>query len=531
MRKILIIPGLAFSMMLLPSCSKDFLDNARPQTNLATDQWGSTTDLERLIAGAYYGMTSYEGFRGSVGLPHAHEAFMSDDALLHDNGVTGDFERDLYNRVNTRNDMGIHRNIWQGPYQAVALSNEVIGWVAKNGAFNDQFGPTWTNRLVGEAYFLRAYNYFTLVRIHAPAYGATAGNEAKAIPLMTEPSKDPFPNKSRSTVKEVYDLLVSDLLNAIRLLPDGFRSGVDPIEYQDRATRDAARFLLARVYFQMKDWPKAKAQTDTVLNGGRYTLTQDPIEAWNKSGINQRGREVVWQYAQYSTSQQQWKGTVQGAYMGFTNRGNNNINGGRVLSASDAFANETGWTSSAYTITNIPSAPPPGTIPTANNFVLTSTDKRIAQLWRAIPAGYDPRPEFTGYTRSYLWCNKFNRLPSGNNNLTSFPLMRSAELYLSRAYILFKDGDRNGAAADLNAVRQRAGLPAVAAADITENMIHIERRREMAFEQDRLFYLQAVGINVPPGDRAGTAALDWKSDKFAMPIPAYETNINPNGGN
>jgi hypothetical protein len=109
--------------------------------------------------------------------------------------------------------------------------------------------------------------------------------------------------------------------------------------------------------------------------------------------------------------------------------------------------------------------------------------------------------------------------------------MRSAELYLSRAYILFKDGDRNGAAADLNAVRQRAGLAAVAAADITENMIHIERRREMAFEQDRLFYLQAVGINVPPGDRAGTAALDWKSDKFAMPIPAYETNVNPNGGN
>lgn len=530
MKKLLLIPGLAFTILLMPSCSKDFLDDARPQTNIATDQWGSTTDLERLIAGAYYGMTSYEGFRGSVGLPHANESFLSDDALLHDNGVTGDFERDLYNRVNTRNDMGIHRNIWQGPYQAVALCNEIIGWVAKNGPFQDQFGPSWTNRIVGEAYFLRAYNYFTLVRIHAPAYGATAGNEAKAIPLMTEPSKEPFPNKSRSTVKEVYDLLVSDLQSAIQLLPDGFRTGIDPIDYQDRASRDAARFLLSRVYFQMKDFDKAKAQADTVLNSGRYTLTQDPIEAWNKSGLNQKGREVVWQYIQYNTAQQQWKGTVQGAYTGFINRGNNNINGGRVLSASDAFANEVGWTSSAYTITALPSAPPPGTIPTANNFVLTSTDKRIAQLWRAIPAGFDPRPEFTGYTRTYMWCNKFYRWTGGNNVLTSFPLMRSAELYLSRALILFRKGDRAGAVADLNAVRLRAGLTALAEADLAENMIHIERRKEMAFEQDRLYYLQAVGLNIPPGDRTGVAPLDWKSDKIAMPIPAYETNINPNGG-
>ncbi|MCU0336052.1 MAG: RagB/SusD family nutrient uptake outer membrane protein, partial [Chitinophagaceae bacterium] len=361
--------------------------------------------------------------------------------------------------------------------------------------------------------------------------GATAGNEARAIPLMTEPSKDPFPNRSRSTVKEVYDLLVSDLLTAIQLLPDGFRNGIDPIEYQDRATRDAARFLLARVYFQMKDFAKARLQADTVLNSNRYTLTEAPIEAWNKSGLNQRGREVVWQYVQYSTSQQQWKGTVQGAFMGFTSRGNNNINGGRILSASDAFTNEVGWGTSAYTITALPANRPPAVIPTANNFVLTSTDRRLAQLWRAIPAGFDPRPEYTGYTRTYLWCNKFNRWPGGNNNLTSFPLMRSAELYLTRAFIRLREGDRTGAAADLNAVRTRAGLPAVAEADVTENMIHIERRREMAFEQDRVFYLQAVGINIPPGDRSGVGALDWRSPNFGFPIPAFETNINPNAGN
>jgi hypothetical protein len=370
-----------------------------------------------------------------------------------------------------------------------------------------------------------------MVRMHAPAFGATANNEAKSIILMTEPSKDPFPNKARSTVKEVYDLLVSDLTTAIAKLPDGFRSGIDPIEYQDRATRDAARFLLARVYFQMKDFAKAKEQCDIVLNSNRYTLTEDPIQAWNKSGLNQKGRETVWQYVQYSTSQQQWKGTVTGASMGFTSRGNNNINGGRIKSSSDAFLTEVGWAPGTFTITNLPSAPPPGVIPTANNFNIVSTDRRLAQLWKAIPAGFDPRPEFTGYTRTYVWCNKFNRLPTGNNNLTSLPLMRSAELYLTRAIIRLRDGDRNGAADDLNAVRVRAGLTAVAAADVTEAMIHTERRKELIFEQDRLYYLQALGINIPPGDRTGVAPIDWKSDVFAMPIPAYETDRNPNANN
>jgi len=529
--KISFITAMALTILLMPSCTKKILDDALPQTNIANDQWGSTTDLERLIAGAYYGMTSYEGFRGVVGLPHAHEAYLSDDAYLHDNGVTGDWELDLYNRVNTRNDMGIHRLIWQGPYQAVALCNEVIGWVAKNGAFKDQFGPTWTDRLVGEGHFLRAYIYFTMVRMHAPAFGASAGNEAKSIILMTEPSKDPFPNKARSSVKEVYDLILSDLATAIDKLPDGYRVGIDPLEYQDRATRDAARFLLARVYFQMKDFAKAKEQCDLVLNSNRYTLTEDPIQAWNKSGLNQKGRETVWQYVQYSTSQQQWKGTVTGASMGFTARGNNNINDGRIKSPSDAFLTEVGWTPATFTITNLPSAPPPAVIPTANNYNIVSTDRRLTQLWKAIPAGFDPRPEFTGYTRTYVWCNKFNRLPTGNNNLTSLPLMRSAELYLARAIIRLRDGDRNGATDDLNAVRQRAGLAAITAVDITEAMIHTERRKELIFEQDRLYYLQALGINIPPGDRTGTAPVDWKSNVFAMPIPAYETERNPNANN
>ncbi|HLL94753.1 MAG TPA: RagB/SusD family nutrient uptake outer membrane protein, partial [Spirosoma sp.] len=106
--------------------------------------------------------------------------------------------------------------------------------------------------------------------------------------------------------------------------------------------------------------------------------------------------------------------------------------------------------------------------------------------------------------------------------------MRIAEMYLTRAIIRFGENDRTGAAADLNIVRQRAGLAPITAAALTENDIHNERMRELAFEDDRLYYLQALSLPIPAGDRAGEPPLDWKSDRFAMPIPSIETDLNPN---
>lgn len=509
-------------------CEDKFFDSARQQTNIATNQWSSTLDLERLVAGAYYGISGYAGNQGLHGLQVNHEALLSDLGYLHTPGVIEDWPTVLYARKNNRNDLPLYASMWGGGYQAVALANELIGWVEKNGAFNDQYGTTWTDRLVGESYFLRAWVYFTLVRMHAPAYGAN--NSAPAIVLNTQPAKDPFANPGRATVQQVYDQLLSDLEKALKLLPETYNAQRDPVEYQDRANRDAARFLLARVRFQMKNYAKAKEQIDLLLATNRYPLTEDPIEAWNKTGLAAKGKEVVWQYVQYSTAQQQWKSSPAGAYLGFTSRGNaTQINNDRIISASDAFLKAVGWDADKLTIGDIPASRPPISIGTQANFTINNPDKRLSQLWRAIPAGFDPRIEFTAYTRPYVWCNKWNRLPSTvNNNLFSLPLMRSAELYLTRAIIRFKEGDLTGAAVDLNVVRKRAGLEPVAGTSLTENDIHNERMRELVFEDDRLYYLQALSMPIPPGDRVGESPLDWKSDRFAMPIPSTETNINPN---
>jgi len=523
------IKTILFSLAMLGSltaCREEVFEDARQQTNIATDRWGSTNDLERLIAGAYYGISSYEGFRGIHGLQMVHEALMSDIGLLHTAGVTDDWQNDVYNRRNNRNDISLYSNMWRGAYQGASLCNEVIGWVEKNGPFKDQYGPIWTDRIVGDAHFLRAFIYFTLVRMHAPAYGAN--NSAPSIVMPINPSRDPFGNPGRVTVQQAYDQIVKDLERSVQLLPETFNAQRDPVEYQDRATRDAARFLLMRVYFQMKNFAKAREQADALIASNRYPVTEDPIEAWNKTGLGAKGREVVWQYVQYSTAQQQWKSSPVGSFLGFTARGNNNINTGRTISASNAFLNAVGWQPTSFTITAVPAARPPQTLGNANSFVIQHPDKRLTQLWRAIPGGFDPRTEFTSYTDTFVWSNKWNRTTTGNNNLFSYPFMRIAEAYLTRAIIRFQENNAAGAAEDLNVVRRRAGLAPIAAAALTANDIHTERMRELAFEDDRLYYLQALGLPIPAGDRQGEQPLDWKSDRFAMPLPAIETDLNPN---
>jgi len=55
--------------------------------------------------------------------------------------------------------------------------------------------------------------------------------------------------------------------------------------------------------------------------------------------------------------------------------------------------------------------------------------------------------------------------------------------------------------------------------------------RELAFENDRQYYQQALSLPIPPGDRTGVTPLDWKSTALVMPIPSTETDVNPNAGN
>jgi hypothetical protein len=101
-------------------------------------------------------------------------------------------------------------------------------------------------------------------------------------------------------------------------------------------------------------------------------------------------------------------------------------------------------------------------------------------------------------------------------------------MHLLRAIIKAELGsqrDLAGARSDLDAVRNRAGIGDFAGSDAElPDAIHTERFKEMAFEGDRLYYLQGARKAIPNGDR-GTGSVPFDSPFFSE-IPDFEIEFN-----
>lgn len=119
--------------------------------------------------------------------------------------------------------------VYQGFYITINAINDVL-----LNLKDSPIDPTERDRILGEAYFLRALCYFNLVRIFGP------------VPLVVEPASSiEGANKPRSSISDVYNTIIEDLKNAWELLPE---SGKQP---HGRPYNYAAKFLLSKVYIAM----------------------------------------------------------------------------------------------------------------------------------------------------------------------------------------------------------------------------------------------------------------------------------------
>jgi hypothetical protein len=140
------------------------------------------------------------------------------------------------------------QNMWTSFYQAIRNANLVI----LNASQSTEVPQDQINQFTAEAKFLRAFCYFYLVRNWA------------GVPIRTEDNMIE-PDVPRSSVDDVYALILSDLQYAEANLPET-QSMVG------RATKDAARAVLTDVYLNRKQWPDASSKALEIINSGRYSL-------------------------------------------------------------------------------------------------------------------------------------------------------------------------------------------------------------------------------------------------------------------
>ena len=146
-------------------------------------------------------------------------------------------------------------NIWRGMYRVINRANVVIEGV--EGGI-EGMSPNHENELIGEARFLRAFSYFSLVRHF--------GDVPLRLTAETNPENFAIP---RSPQDEVFNQIIADLEFAEANLPST-RSQAE----LGRAISWAATSLLAKVYLWQENWGDAAAKAREVMNSGQFSLLE-----------------------------------------------------------------------------------------------------------------------------------------------------------------------------------------------------------------------------------------------------------------
>lgn len=285
--------------LFMTSC-KDYLTETEPGTNLLQDFYSSTAAATQGVTGCYvplmweYNNTYLsEWFIGDIA---------SDDALKG-GGSTTDMA-DAYDIENwrTESNNSLLLNFYRAQYMGISRCNLAIEYIEKmEVGIDDSFTASMKSRLLGEAYYLRAYYYFRLVRVFG------------GVPLVTKVI-DQSENwgQPRASVDEVFTQILSDLETAEAGL--WLKKKYDAADL-GRATKGAAQAMLMKVnlymaspYWQKYNLSKSKADCikdakkwgEEIITSGEYDLCENYEDNFTVAGEN--GKESVFeiQYAEVS---------------------------------------------------------------------------------------------------------------------------------------------------------------------------------------------------------------------------------------
>ncbi|MFW5761160.1 MAG: RagB/SusD family nutrient uptake outer membrane protein [Cyclobacteriaceae bacterium] len=173
------------------------------------------------------------------------------------------------------------RTYWNGCYRGIYRCNTVIDRLPSS-PFNGGTEELRT-QLMGEVYYLRALNYFNLVR----AFGDVPliVNEIRSLSNV---------QVSKENDTEIYDQIEADLKNAISMLPDQYTGTTRFIAQEiGRATRYAATALLAKVYLYQGNYALAADSANVIIQSGIYGLHNDYTA--NFQGNNENGIESIFE--------------------------------------------------------------------------------------------------------------------------------------------------------------------------------------------------------------------------------------------
>ncbi len=324
-----------------------------------------------------------------------------------------------------------------------------------------------------QAYALRALMYFKLVNIYARPY--TDNPSGSGVPLILH--YDPYNLPQRNTVQEVYTQIISDYNTALTNAGD-YTSSVFLSNY-------AIEGLLANAYFYMNDMQKAKDAAVDVINNSDFTLVSlnSYRSYWNNSAPRTDAVETLFEVDADVVNNN-----------GFDDIGAIYENGYQDIYASMQLYN-----------------------------LYNATDVRTSVV-------------IQGETKNGADAILVDKYPnSQSDDRDNLKVMRLSEVYLIAAEASARLGDQADALLYLNDLmaKRDPSLTYTASGDQLVDNIILERRKELAFEGNRLYDLNRLMLPVERVSNVGSLppgmlSIPYSDIRRIAPIPQDEIQANPN---
>ncbi|MBV8328799.1 RagB/SusD family nutrient uptake outer membrane protein [Chryseobacterium sp.] len=278
---LIILTGLAVS-----SCKSEFSEELPPVT-LPLDQAITNEKVLNTAVNGLYGLyqtyydQSSESLNSYGALIPTLQELLGDNAfvvLIHSNRFSATKDPNLTFYTQNSDDIA---TVWRTLYRIIGNANFVLNYEGK--ITDDPNTPGTPENQFGQAYAVRAMAYFTLVTLFSDNLNSSNPDVGVPMPLKFKPGT----NLPRSSVKQVYDQIFTDLTSASTRIGTG--------NGNKKFNAAAIDMLFSRYYLAIKNYAQANTYAQKVLDNTAYTLLPSSGVADFFSVGGENNNEIIFQ--------------------------------------------------------------------------------------------------------------------------------------------------------------------------------------------------------------------------------------------
>jgi len=252
------------SLIFSFSCNEEGFLDKKPHTETDNSFYTTPSGAQQGINAAYDILSQGEGFSRAL----FAGTVCSGDALT--GGEPGGNDQSDLQRIMKFTNLTSSTysfQFWSTLYNGIYRCNLILKYISEP---TEGFDEGLRNRILGEAYFLRAYYHFYLQVFYGgePQLQGAFNNQLKGVPYVDHILlQEEWYKVERPELSYTWGRIEEDLKKAAELLPVNYDAS-----NVGRATQGAAKAMLAKTFLYQEKWEDAYQTAKEVINSGNYWL-------------------------------------------------------------------------------------------------------------------------------------------------------------------------------------------------------------------------------------------------------------------